>query len=145
MEIEQLSEKNLKNLIDLVLELWPDCDYNEEFQSYQGFIDSENDVCYLAQESGVYVGFIHVSIRTNYVEGANDLPIAYIEAIYVNPNHQRLGIGDLLIKAAENWAKQKGYKQLGSDTEIYNSKAIDFHKKSGFEEVNRVVCFIKNI
>jgi aminoglycoside 6'-N-acetyltransferase I len=145
MEIEQLSEKNLKNLIDLILELWPECDYNEEFISYQAFVDSENDVCYLAQVSGTYVGFIHVSIRTNYVEGANDLPIAYIEAIYVNPNHQRLRIGEFLVKMGVDWAKQKGCKQLGSDTEIYNSKGIDFHKKIGFEEVNRVVCFIKNI
>ena len=145
MEIEQLSEKNLKNLIDLVLELWPGCEFDEEFISYQDIINSENEVCFLAQENSTYVAFIHLSIRTNYVEGANDLPIAYIEAIYVNPNNQRLGFGNLLMKTAENWAKQKGYKQLGSDTEIYNSKSIDFHKKLGFEEANRVVCFIKNI
>lgn len=30
MKIEQLSEKNLKNLVDLVLELWTDCEFDEE-------------------------------------------------------------------------------------------------------------------
>lgn len=42
--MEQLSERNLEKLIDLVLELWSECDFNEEFLSNQACVNSENDV-----------------------------------------------------------------------------------------------------
>ena len=34
---------------------------------------------------------------------------------------------------------------LASDSEISNSKSIQFHFRAGFEEVNRIVCFIKKL
>lgn len=145
MQIQQLSKENLQYLIELVLELWPDCDFNEEYEVYKNIITSATEICYLAREEEQYIGFIHLTIRTDYVEGATEFPMAYIEALYVKPTYQRHGIGKLLLEAGENWARQKGCSQLASDTEINNSNAISFHQHTGFKEENRVVCFIKEI
>ena len=103
------------------------------------------ETCYLVKDKDKYVAFVHVSIRNDYVEGSNDSPVAYIEAIYVKPNYQKRGIARMLVNVAENWAMQKGLRQLASDTPIDNKTSIKFHKKVGFTEVERVVCFIKDI
>jgi aminoglycoside 6'-N-acetyltransferase I len=145
MTIEAFSSKNIKQLTELVLELWIDCDFKEELKYYQSLLDSESDICYLAKAKDSYIGFIHVSIRSEYVEGATGFPIAYIEGLYVKPNYQKLGIGKKLTLVGENWGRQKGCKQVASDAELDNLMSIDFHKNMGFEEANRVVCFVKEL
>jgi aminoglycoside 6'-N-acetyltransferase I len=145
MKIEIVSEENLKQLTELVLELWDDCSFEEEFVNYKSIIDSGKEVCYLVKDQESYIAFVHVSIRNDYVEGATDLPVAYVEGIYVKPNYQKQGIAKKLIKVAEDWANQMGLKQLASDTDIANSNSIDFHNKTGFIEVERIVCFIKKL
>ncbi|MDH1882803.1 MULTISPECIES: aminoglycoside 6'-N-acetyltransferase [Empedobacter] len=145
MEIEQLSIDNLKQLTELVLELWIDCEFDEEFENYKRILGSESEICYLCKEAGDYIAFLHLSSRNDYVEGAKDLPIAYVEGIYVKSDFQKKGIAKKLMNYAENWAKQKGYNQIASDTNITNSVSIDFHKQIGFAEIERIVCFIKDL
>jgi aminoglycoside 6'-N-acetyltransferase I len=145
MEIETLSSNNLKQFTELVIELWDDSSFDEEFENHKSIIGSENEICFLVKAQESYIAFVHLSIRNDYVEGANDLPVAYIEGIYVQPAHQKQGIAKKLISVAGDWAKQKGLKQIASDTDVANTESIDFHKKIGFEEVERVVCFIKDL
>ena len=145
MTIEVLSTTNLKALIELVVELWDDCDFDEELENYQTLIGSETEICYLVKNQAQYIAFIHLSTRHDYVEGATELPIAYVEGVYVKPNFQKQGVAKKLIRAAEDWAKQKGYKQMASDTGITNLVSIEFHKKIGFTEAERIVCFIKDL
>lgn len=145
MSIEKLSPDNITHLISLVLELWPDCVSEEEYAYYSGMIRSEQDICYLVSIDHVYIAFIHLSVRNDYVEGADDLPVAYIEGIYVKPDYQRKSIAKQLVKVAEDWAREKGIRQIASDTSVRNDQAIAFHKGLGFDEAERIVCFIKTI
>lgn len=145
METEIISTANLKSLVGLVLELWEDCSFDEELENYKSIIDSDNEVCYLIKDGEKYIGFTHVSIRNDYVEGSSALPIAYMEAVYVKPEYRKKGIAQALIKMAEGWAILKGLKQIASDTAVNNGAGISFHKKVGFVEVERIVCFIKDL
>lgn len=145
MAIEILSSGNINQLVELVLELWTDCTLEEEFAFYKSIIGSDTEICYLIREQDVYMAFIHVSIRTDYVEGATELPVAYIEALYVKPQYQKLGIGKKLVDIGADWGRKKGCKHIASDTQLDNSASIDFHKKIGFAEANRIVCFIKDL
>ncbi len=145
MEIEILSAGNIHALAVLVPELWPECIFEEEYEKYSGIINAEDEICYLIKEQEQFAGFVHVAARHDYVEGADDLPVAYVEAIYVKPAYQQQGIATRLIHTAADWARQKGFKQMASDTGLVNNAAINFHKKAGFTEVERVVCFIRNL
>jgi aminoglycoside 6'-N-acetyltransferase I len=145
MIIEKISTDNIIYLLPLVLELWPDCDYEEEYEYFHELIDSDTQTCFLAKEKDHYVAFIQLAIRNDYVEGADELPVAYVEGIYVKPGYQKQGIARSLIERAEQWARQKGLKQLASDTELSNHASIAFHKSLGFIEAGRIVCFIKDI
>ncbi|RAJ83201.1 aminoglycoside 6'-N-acetyltransferase I [Chitinophaga dinghuensis] len=145
MEIEILSVENLPSLMPLVAGLWSDGDIEEETDNFQQIIPAQDELCLLAREQEEYIGFIHVGIRQDYVEGAIDLPVAYVEAVYVKPAFQQQGIARKLMLAAEDWARKMGLSQLASDTSISNNTSIDFHKKIGFEEAARIVCFIKKL
>jgi len=60
-----------------VLELWGDCDLEEEYEHYKNAINSGTEICFLVKEQNIYIAFIHLSIRNDYVEGADELPVAY--------------------------------------------------------------------
>lgn len=145
MHIEVLSTDNCQALTQLALELWPECVFEEEYEQFAELIASENDICYVVREQEEYIGFVHVSIRHEYVEGADDLPVAYVEGIYVKPKYQKQGVAKQLMAVSEAWAKQKGLTQMASDTSVENSASIEFHQKIGFTEAERIVCFIKTL
>jgi len=144
-DMEPISVHNLKPVAQMMLELWPDSSLEEELESCKGILNSKDEACYLLKNDEVYVAFIHVTLRHDYVEGAETSPVGYIEGIYVREAYRHLGLGRQLIIAAEDWAKQKGCKQLASDTALDQTASIEFHKRSGFSEVNRIVCFIKEL
>jgi aminoglycoside 6'-N-acetyltransferase I len=93
----------------------------------------------------IVAGFIHIVIRNDFVEGADSGKTAYLEGIFVKPAYKNKGIATLLFSHGEQWAKSSGLKQLASDTEIRNEISQRFHKKIEFDEVNRIVYFLKNI
>ena len=99
----------------------------------------------MAKDQDNYIGFIHSTLRTDYVEGSDASPTAYIEALYVKEKYRKHGTAKQLLFFSEEWAKKKGCKQLASDTELHNIASIEFHKKNEFNEVNRIVCFIKDL
>jgi aminoglycoside 6'-N-acetyltransferase I len=145
MTIETISEHNLRSLARLMFALWPDCSMDEELENCQTILTSEKEICYLVKGGDDYAAFIHLTIRVDYVEGADTSPAAYIEGMYVMDNYRHLGLGKKLIQAGEDWARKKGCRQLASDTEVDNAASIEFHKQNGFLEVNRVACFIKEL
>ncbi len=91
------------------------------------------------------MGFIHISIRHEYVDGMTSPLVGYIEGIYLRKQYQNLGIGKVLIREAELWAFSKGCTQICSDTGIENKNSIDFHKHLGYKEIHRYVSFMKDL
>lgn len=145
MVTESITTSNIEALAKLMLELWPDSSLSDELESCSSILNNENETCFLFREQEDYIAFIHVTVRFDYVEGADDTPVAYIEGMYVKEDYRHLGIGKKMLQLATDWGQQKGCKQLASDTELSNTTSIEFHTKNGFKEANRIVCFIKNI
>jgi aminoglycoside 6'-N-acetyltransferase I len=145
MEIEIISQHNLMPLTELTLALWPDSSLEEELENWKSILLSEKEICYLVVKESVYIAFIHLSLRFDYVEGADSSPTAYVEGLFVKEEYRKLGIAKILMRAAEKWAMQKGCTQLASDAELNNSTSIQFHQHIGFSETNRIVCFIKEL
>jgi len=129
MEIEKLNYKNIQHLIPLVVALWPDCIYEEEYPQYEKRMNLENEICYLMRESNAYIAFIHTVTRNEFVEGADRLPIANIEGLYVKPEFRKKGIATRLVVEIEKWARQNELAQIASDTETSNEISIDFQKR----------------
>lgn len=145
MTIEEISEGNVSDLTQLVLYLWPECNYKEEFQNGLKIINSDRETAFIAKNHGIYLGFIQLSLRNDFVEGTSTTPVLYMEGIYVDPSHRKEGIARRLIETGEKWGKEKGCSEMASDTEINNQLSVEFHQSMGFDEVNRLVTFKKKL
>ena len=145
MSVVYVNESNLKAVVDLSLLLFPEETFSELFKIYQECLTSEKERVFLYQKDNQYVGYLHLAIRSDYVNGTNTSPVVFVEAIYVLPKYQRHGIGREFIKFAESFAKTRNIKQIASDCFIDNVQSVKFHKNCGFIEKERVICFVKDI
>jgi len=89
-------------------------------------------------------GFVEASLR-QYADGCDSSPVGYLEGWYVEPQARRLGIGRLLVAAAEDWARSKGCIEMGSDALVENAAGQRAHARLGYVEVERQVCFRKDL
>ncbi len=141
----RLNKGNINALVQLMIALWPECKKEEELDNCYQLLSSEKDYCLLANQDDEYIGFIHISLRYDPVEGTTSSPVGYIEGIYILPACRRQGVGEEMVGMAEQWAVKTNCHEIASDTEIHNKVSIDFHQSLGFEEINRIVCFSKKI
>ena len=63
----------------------------------------------------------------------------------LDPDVRRTGLGRSLLCAAEDWARSMGYTEMASDALIDNDVSHAAHKRSGYEEVDRVVTYRKSL
>lgn len=99
---------------------------------------------FLAWDGVRPIGFVELSVRP-YVPGARSLPAPHVEGWYVEPAFRSQGIGRRLIVAAEKWAIRNGHSQLGSDALLENTGGAAAHRALGFQEVERVCFFVKDL
>jgi aminoglycoside 6'-N-acetyltransferase I len=95
-------------------------------------------------EAGRALGFAEVSVRS-YAEGCVTDRVAYLEGWFVEEPHRRCGIGAALVAAVEDWARAQGCTELASDTELENGISATAHQALGFGEVERIICFKKEL
>ncbi len=115
-------------------------------KEFQADLKSYKYKHFLAQnEKGEYLGFINLSLRSDYVQGSSSSPVGYVEGIYVKPKYRKQGVAKELVKQAEKWAKKQGCKELGSDTELSNIDSQKFHKNLGFKKADIIVNYIRKI
>lgn len=58
---------------------------------------------------------------------------AHIFLLYVMQEHRRQGIGAALVRHAEQWARQRGDRQLGLQVFQTNQPALELYAKLGFQ------------
>lgn len=97
-----------------------------------------------SQDSATLVGYADAGERS-IVDGCESSPAAFLEAWYVKPEWRRRGIGEALIRACVDWARERGHTEMGSDALLENTESHRLHKKFGFEETGRVVQFRRTL
>ncbi len=127
-------------------DLCPDSheDLEREIDAY---LDGRSDIidqAFVCDEGGRAIAFVELRLR-NYAEGSDAPVVPYVEGWYVARPSRGLGIGRALIERAEKWARDAGFGELASDAELDNTRSIRAHRALGFEEVERVVCFLKRL
>ncbi len=58
---------------------------------------------------------------------------AHIFLLYVVPEHRRRGIGTALMKYVENWATQRGDRQIGLQVFQSNQPALNLYDRLGYQ------------
>ncbi len=145
IEIIRASNENLDKLTELGVALWPNNEYDSLQSDFEYIIGHLLNRVYLAKSDEDYIGFIHLAIRKGFVEGANSSPVGYVEGIYVKPEFRKMGVAKALYNAGVQWVKSKKCYQVGADLGLNNETCPDFYVNMGFDEVNRIICYINNI
>ncbi len=125
--------------------LWPDATVAEHRADVEKTYGGERPaVAFLARsEDGAVIGFGEATLRNDYVNGCDTSPVVFLEGIYVEPGQRRSGAARALCAAVEEWGRESGCTELGSDALIDNSAGHEMHRGLGFEERERVVYYRK--
>ena len=141
MKVKRYEPRDRKELQRMREALWPDC------------TDADNDVWFARSDAttfialrddGSYCGFVEVGSRP-YAEGCDTSPVGYLEGWWVAEDMRRQGVGRALLKAAEDWSRSMGWKEMGSDALLDNTVSHHAHGRCGYAEVERLVTFRKTL
>ena len=92
---------------------------------------------------GEPAGFAEAALRTDYVNGAQSSPVAFLEGLYVAPRARRQGVGRALVAEVCSWAHDAGCSEVASDALLGNEASQAVHRALGFAETERVVFYRK--
>jgi aminoglycoside 6'-N-acetyltransferase I len=143
MTIHLLESSEIPQWIQLRCELWPhESRVEMDIEGRAALVADPPLIVFVAAEEDGLAGFLELGLRS-VAEGCATSPVPYVEGWYVAPDWRRRGVGGALMSAAEQWSRERGYTELGSDTEELNRLSRDAHAALGFEEVETLVVFRK--
>jgi len=135
MPVRLMRPDELPEAVAMMRALWPtstEYDFGDE------------TVFVWEREEGGLGGFASFSLRP-WAEGCDSAPVPYIEGWWVAHDLRRSSIGRALLSAVEQWCRDHGYKELGSDVELDNTVSLDAHAALGFEPTLRLQFFRKRL
>jgi aminoglycoside 6'-N-acetyltransferase I len=87
-------------------------------------------------------GFVEASIHPHAI-GCETNPVGYVEGWYVDPDLRGTGVGRELLVAAELWARDRGCREMASDTLFDNDLGLAAHRACGYTVTGRLIHFKK--
>lgn len=148
IEIRPVTAADAEQWLAMREALWPDesrkWHAQEVEQYFEGTLFMPLEVLIAVAEDGRGLGFAELSIRP-YAEGCRSDRVAYLEGWYVVPAARRRGVGRWLVEGAEAWALRQGCSEFASDALIDNEVSAAAHAALGFEEVEQIRCFRKEL
>lgn len=138
-----LRPEDVDRWMEMRARLWPEAtpeelspDAAEVFRGRLGVV--------VWEEGERLVGFAEVSMRSA-VDGASSSPVGYLEGWWVDEDQRRRGIGAALVTAAEQWAVERGAREMGSDSVVGNDVGEAAHRAVGFSAIDTVTQWLKAI
>jgi aminoglycoside 6'-N-acetyltransferase I len=142
---------DLHQLAGLRETLWPESTASEHAQELALILVGKPPptmplVIFVSEVSrGLLNGFLEVGLRS-YADGCDGThPVGYVEGWYVVESHRRHGVGAALLRAAEEWARAQGCREIASDTPVSNTLSQRVHESLGFQVTERAVLYRKTL
>ena len=146
MYIRQADIRDLGIVTQLAHLLWNETPYVNLMEEMERLLRGQTEVVFLAFIGEYPIGFAQCALRYDYVEGTSGLGnVGYLEGIYVRENYRNRGVARALVEYCEDWARSNGCTEFASDCEITNIDSYNFHLNLGFQEANRIICFVKKL
>ncbi len=143
--IRKAAGTDRQTVASLMVQLWPQHSREEMMREIDELIRTPGNEIFLAFVQGEPVGFAQCGLRYDHVEGTNSFPVGYLQGVFVKAQFRRRGIASQLLSRCEDWAREKGCTEIGSDCAMSNRESATFHLKKGFEEADRIICFAKKL
>lgn len=101
----------------------------------------ESDRLFLALESEALIGYAQLRVRHDLLEEDT----VELLSIVVAPSKRRLGVGTLLMTAAETWAQQAGRARLRVRADVVRTEALAFFAALGYAEASTCQEFTRDL
>jgi len=143
--IVKATSKDSLALAKIAIKMWSEHSLDELAKEFEDTIDCKESAIFMLMVDNQAVGFAQCQLRHDYVEGTDTCPVGYLEGIFLEQEFRHRGHAKKLLAQCEEWAKNKGCTEFASDCESDNDESLKFHINMGFTEVNRIICFKKQL
>ena len=135
----------LPRLSDMALLPWRkqsdmDAFNQQEMQKVMDEMPADAVLLIAEDEMHTPAGFIYLTTEADFFNGENK---GYISDLVVASQYEGQGVGRLLLAAAEDWTREKGYNLLTLYVLAGNERARRVYEKMGYSE--EVVKYVKLI
>lgn len=86
----------------------------------------------LVDAEGTWVGQMRA-----FVDRFGDLVSVWLAAVYLSPAHRGGPGAGLMLRAIEDWTRERGHDELKLEVNDTNDRAIAFYRREGFELTGR--------
>ena len=104
-------------------------------------LDAVDVIIFVAEVSDKIVGLAEVYLRKDDAATSEQLAYqyGYLQSLLVGANFRGRGIGERLLKAAEQWARERGASELRLETWEYNGGPLGFYQQQGYRTLKRTL------
>lgn len=140
MEIRKLKSSDIQELIKLVKGEKTVEDYPGEYSArvFKQMLKDSETVVLVVEEDKKPIAFQEFKIDSVQKR-------IYLETIVVSKKHRGRGIGSILMKEVEKFAKKKRYGRLAFVVRKWNKSMNALAKKSGYTEKDEMIFWEKEI
>lgn len=87
---------------------------------------SSGTVIFVSVEGSAFVGMCGVG------EDRNQKGHAYVWGMFVSRSHRKAGLGARLLRTAEEWAAERGFRGVNAVVSAQNEEAVRFYRNLGY-------------
>jgi GNAT superfamily N-acetyltransferase len=106
----------------------------------ESILQDDDSAIFVAEPAGRIVGLAEVYFRR---DEANPLRLpysfGYLQSLVVQKSHRSRGIGTLLLRAAEDWAREKGASEMRVETWEFRQGSLPFYDRAGYRTLRRTL------
>lgn len=104
---------------------------------YENIIENPQNCILIAETNNKIIGYLYGFIQNNGNTYINI--VTQIDAIFVDENYRKMGIGTMLIKEFKKWSECKNAKHIEITACNDNNIAILLYKEMGFKNFKTVM------
>jgi aminoglycoside 6'-N-acetyltransferase I len=151
LRIRVAQSVDFDEVAEMMASLWPDASMDDLRLELTNALNHKPvgtlpSAMLVAQGDGEsLMGFVEVGMRS-HADGCDPArPVGFVEGWFVREAFRGLGAGKELMRAAEDWARAEGCREMASDALIDNDGSLKAHEALGFQVVDRCVHFRKGL
>lgn len=139
--IRRATLADLGALVDLNDQLGYPTTESELRERLEPILASDEDAILVAVDSGDAVGWIHVAIE----RGLEASGVAGLRGLVVDKGYRSGGVGRMLVRAAEEWARERNCRVVTVRSRISRERAHRFYQREGYVHVKTSHVFSKEL
>jgi ribosomal protein S18 acetylase RimI-like enzyme len=111
-------------------ELFPGNSLAHLTATVEQYFSLDTPLWWVRDRAQTVIGCLWVGVAIDQSSGVRH---AHVFLLYVQPQHRRQGIAKGLMQLAEDWAKQRGDRQIGLQVFASNQPAVNLYRAFGYQ------------